>query len=173
MSWHLVLTSGIITFVLHDWNSLARQLDYLGFKLDFCQIRLKKFQSELFSDGWSVTNQCPWRRKRRELQPGFSCDKNRKLLEVSKRWRPQRGCCNVVSFIRSGQHFIKRRTESGTKGFSLSLTGFGKSLAKPHRASPLSVRWWSASGVAPCTNRKPCTWLRSNRSFIQSSFSFF
>lgn len=39
----------------------------------------------------------------------------------------------MVSFIRTGQHFlITTRTKNGTKVFSVLLAGFGRSLVKQH-----------------------------------------
>lgn len=67
---------------------------------------------------YCCTTQCLLGIKRQKLQPGFSCDKNRKVLKVCKQWQPLCGCCNVVSFIRNGISSLKEgQWTKDTKGY--------------------------------------------------------
>lgn len=52
------------------------------------------------------TNQCSLWRQRRSFQPRFSCDENRKLLQVHKQWLLHHGYSNSGTFIRTGCFFI-------------------------------------------------------------------
>lgn len=63
----------------------------------------------------------------KEVATGFRLDKNRKLLQACEKQQAERRHCNSSSFVRAGR-FLIERAKNSAKGFSLLLTGFGKSL---------------------------------------------
>lgn len=66
--------------------------------------------------------------------------------------------CSCSCVIRTGQYFYIKRTVSTTKGSSLLLTGFGKSLVKNCSSSP-----WVVTAVKhPLAGSIKCDWSAFN-----------
>lgn len=111
VDWALYLIQNQFSF-LNKLFRLAKQLDDWDFKCEIWQIHHVTLPSDSFFSWleYDQTNQHRFRRKRRELRSGFSCDSNRKPL------RPCKQCCAAVLSELDDVSFWKWRTKNITKG---------------------------------------------------------
>lgn len=84
------------------------------------------------------TNQWPFWGKRRELQPGFICDNNRKRLLAGKQGLPQSAAVWSVWSKPDNISSAEERAKNGTNSFSLLLTGYRHCLANHSQESRLA-----------------------------------
>lgn len=81
-------------------------------KLEDKQLLAKR---QYLKSNWSLL-----RRKRHESQPGFSCDKNRKLAQSGKQWQPLSGGSSSFTFLLNDQQYlIKGREEKTSRHITL------------------------------------------------------